>query len=153
MVVAVQNATVVCDQELGDCCHHTFACEGHRGAQQQDGGVFHFSPIILHRIPAAPTSAGLTWMPAAFVFCDGPDGPVTRPTSMRRLPVTCRNGRTQCRRRGCIMPHLNLTQGERYGTESYRGGRHFQGQLRQGGGERGGRSSQDHPWPQVGSRR
>jgi hypothetical protein len=35
----VQDATVVRNQELGDCCDHTFACEAPGSAQKQDGGV------------------------------------------------------------------------------------------------------------------
>src|SRR5271169_4065945 len=42
MVITVQEAAVVCGQELHDCCHRTFAREAHWRAQQQDGGVFHF---------------------------------------------------------------------------------------------------------------
>jgi hypothetical protein len=47
MVVAVQEATVVRHQELGDCRHHALAREGHRCTQKQDGGVLHFPPMIL----------------------------------------------------------------------------------------------------------
>src|SRR5208337_5104501 len=42
MVITVQEAAVVCRQELRDCRHRTFAREAHWRAQQQDGGVFHF---------------------------------------------------------------------------------------------------------------
>ena len=52
----------LCDQELGDCRHHTFACEGHRAAQQQDGGVLHFSPIIPH---FAARTRVTTWQPGS----------------------------------------------------------------------------------------
>ena len=41
VVITVQDATIVRNQELGDCRNHTFACEATGSAQKQDGGA-HF---------------------------------------------------------------------------------------------------------------
>src|ERR1700733_5149081 len=50
VVIAVQDATVVRNQELGDCRNHTFACETTGSAQKQDGGAHFliFCQITLH---------------------------------------------------------------------------------------------------------
>jgi hypothetical protein len=66
----VQDATVVCNQELGDCRHRTFACEAHRSTQEQDGGVLHFPPIIKHGIGTGQTAARSAPSLARRVLCE-----------------------------------------------------------------------------------
>jgi hypothetical protein len=50
VVIAVQDATAVRNQELGDCRNHTFACEATGSAQKQDGGahLLIFRQITFH---------------------------------------------------------------------------------------------------------
>src|SRR5271157_3486574 len=56
MVITVQEAAVVCRQELGDCRHRTSASEAHWRAQEQDGGVLHFPPMILRTLVGGQNS-------------------------------------------------------------------------------------------------